>query len=545
MYKIRVFIYMLFFLVPFVTGAEQFRSTGVNKIEPVVEKQEDVKKYEKTDSKNTDIQNSKEKTDNKKLQISKKLTVEPILTIDAISDKQKKSETKKYETKKEETKKEEEKKEDAKKEESKEVEVVVKPQIAEKVGMNNLVNNSHLLSTEKTWEELGIEDNIKKGLIEMDFISPSKIQSTTFPLIMKEPRSTIAAQAKNGSGKTGAFGLGIVSSVDENLNSLQAVVFAHTRELVLQIKNVLSSMAKFTNIKVQAILNGEDLPKEIGHIIVITPGYFENCFLKKSKDKLKNLKILVLDEADYMLKNDVTSRVCGRSFKLFQKENMKVQVLFFSATYDLKCYQTIQKFYANAHVIEIKKEELTLDNVKQYYQEFKNEDEKIKFVEDYLKISHGSSRVIIFANRRDYVVKLQQKLLEDGHKVYILMGGDMAHENRDETIAKFREGKIQILITTDLLSRGYDERLVRLVINFDLPVKKGPFGNEANYETYLHRIGRAGRFGTQGIGINLCCGKKDFEILKNIEKYYNTKIEKMQTLDELIEDLKKFYLDKF
>ena len=94
------------------------------------------------------------------------------------------------------------------------------------------------------------------------------------------------------------------------------------------------------------------------------------------------------------------------------------------------------------------------------------------------------------------------------------------------------------------MARGYDERLVRLVINFDLPVK-GPIGIEPNYETYLHRIGRAGRFGTQGIGINLCCGKSDFEILKNIEKYYNTKIEKMQTIGELLEDLKKFYLENY
>ena len=223
---------------------------------------------------------------------------------------------------------------------------------------------------------------------------------------------------------------------------------------------------------------------------------------------------------------------------------MNVQILFFSATFDEKSFRFIKRFYENAQIIELKKEELTLENVKQYYQECKNEDDKVKFIEDYLKVSHGSSRVIIFANKRDYVVKLQKKLFDRGYKVFILMGGDMDRKNRDETIRKFRDGEIQILITTDLLSRGYDERLVRLVINFDLPVK-GPIGIEPNYETYLHRIGRAGRFGTQGIGINLCCGKSDFEILKNIEKYYNTKIEKMQTIDELLKDLKKFYLEKY
>ena len=369
------------------------------------------------------------------------------------------------ETKKEEKveEKEEEKKEETKKEEDKNflLEVPVKPQIAEKVGIKNLVDDSYLLSTEKTWDELGIKDNIKKGLIEMDFISPSKVQSTTFPLIMKEPRLNLIAQAKNGSGKTGAFGLGVLSSIDENLNSLQAVVFAHTRELVIQIKDVLSKMAKFTNIKVQAFLKGECHHQEIGHIIVITPGLFEIYFLKRSKDNLKDLKILVLDEADYMLTNDVTSKVCDRAFKLFQKENMNAQILFFSATFDEKSFRFIKRFYENAQIIELKKEELTLENVKQYYQECETEDDKIKFIENYFKVSHGTSRIIIFANKRDYVLKLRKILLERGYKVFILMGGDMAPSNRDETIKRFRDGYIQILITTDLLSRGYDERLVK------------------------------------------------------------------------------------
>ena len=122
----------------------------------------------------------------------------------------------------EETKKEEEKKEEDKKEENKNdlLEVPVK-KIAEEVGIKNLIDDSYLLSTEKTWDELGVKDNIKKGLIEMDFISPSKVQSTTFPLIMKEPRTNIIAQAKNGSGKTGAFGLGVISSIDENLKTFE------------------------------------------------------------------------------------------------------------------------------------------------------------------------------------------------------------------------------------------------------------------------------------------------------------------------------------
>ena len=223
---------------------------------------------------------------------------------------------------------------------------------------------------------------------------------------------------------------------------------------------------------------------------------------------------------------------------------MKVQILFFSATFDVNCFKFIKKFYDNAYIIELKKEELTLDKVKQLYQECNTPDDKVKFIEEYLPYNSTSQRVIIFANRRDNVVNLQRTLLSRGYKVYILMGGDMAVGNRDETIKKFRNGEIQILITTDVLSRGYDERLVKLVINFDMPVKKFRDGSyDVDYETYLHRIGRTGRFGTKGIGINLICGKRDMENMLKLEKYYNTKIEKMQSMDELVKDLQKCIIE--
>ena len=425
------------------------------------------------------------------------------------------------------------------------IEVPVKSHVDEKLGLKNMIEDSFILSTVKTWDELGVKPELHKGLLSMDFITPSKIQSTTFPLIMKEPRLNIVAQAKNGSGKTGAFGLGAISSVDENSKNIQVVVFAHTRELVKQIEEVLCKIAKFTKVKITALLSGETEPEEYGQIIVITPGHFDNCFLKRNKSLINNIKMMVLDEADFMLTNEVTSRVFDRAFKLFQKTKMKVQILFFSATFDVKCYKFIKRFYTNAYMIEMKKEELTLDNVSQMYEICKTPDDKVTFIEEYLKVSQGSQRVIIFANKRDYVFKLQQNLLKRGYKVFILMGGDMAFSNRDETIKKFSKGEIQILITTDLLSRGYDEKSVKLVINFDLPVKKARDGNIIpNYETYLHRIGRTGRFGTKGIGVNLCCGKRDMEILKSIERYYKTKIEKMKSLDVLLEELKKFYLEE-
>ena len=122
----------------------------------------------------------------------------------------------------------------------------------------------------KTWDSLGVPENIQKGLLDMDFLQPSKIQSTAFPLILKEPRKNIIAQAQNGSGKTGAYGISIISSIEEN-NNIQAVVFAHTRELVIQIKDVLEKIAKYTNVKVTAMLSQDNFVQDYGHIIVITP----------------------------------------------------------------------------------------------------------------------------------------------------------------------------------------------------------------------------------------------------------------------------------
>ena len=459
-----------------------------------------------------------------------------------------KKEEAKEEPKKEESKAEESKKEDDKNEEAVEderakddLEVPIKPQVDEKLGIKNMVDDSFLLSTVTTWEQLGIQENILKGLSEMRFISPSKIQSTTYPLIMKEPREHLVAQAKNGSGKTAAFGLGVISSIDTKMKDIQAVVFAHTRELVKQIEDVLKKIAQFTEVKINAVLVGDSDRSDYGHIIVITPGHFETCFLKRNKKLLNNLKMLVLDEADYMLTNEVTSKIVDRTFNLFKTFKNKVQILFFSATYDVKCFKFIKRFYSNAYMIELKKEELTLENVKQLYKPCKDPNEKVKFVEEYLKVSPGSERVIIFSNRRDNVLKLQQNLLKDGYKVFILMGGDMALANRDETIRRFRNGEIQILITTDVLARGYDERLVKLVINFDLPIKKARDGSyEPDCETYLHRIGRTGRFGTKGIAVNLCCGKKDMEAILYFEKNYKTKMEEMKSSDELKKELKNY-----
>lgn len=412
-------------------------------------------------------------------------------------------------------------------------------------GPENLVKDVNELIAKDTWETLKVPEKLREGLIEMNFIRPSKIQASTYPLIMKKPYTHLIAQSHNGSGKTGAFGLGTLARLDENENTIQAIILAHTRELVNQIVEVLSKMSKYTSLKITP-LDKTNKKSEVGHVVVTTPGTFDTSFLQRKMYDLKHLRVLVLDEADYMLSNENTQNVCERTFKNFLQNNLQVQVLFFSATFVEDHFKYIKKFYKKAHIIEMKKEALTLKNVRQMYFQCKRRDEKVNIVEEYLKRSIENERVIIFVNTREFTIKLQQILKEKGYRVFILMGGDMLPQERDETIKKFNKGEIQILITTNVLARGFDEKLVKLIINFDMPVKYISPGNyEPDNETYLHRIGRTGRFGTKGIGFTLISDEKELKMMKEIESYYGSNIEEIKSLDTLMEEFKRILEEKF
>ena len=413
---------------------------------------------------------------------------------------------------------------------------------AEEVGLEVETKDNELLSKDQTWDTLGVRPEIKEALFDMNFNSPSKIQSTTFPLIMKTPVSHLIAQAKNGAGKTGAFGLGVISRLDETLNTIQAIIFAHTLELVNQIETVLAKMAKKTKLKVTA-LHSSDKNKEAGHIVIITPGHFDTCFLKKKQYKLDQVKMIVFDEADYMFTNEVTLQVAEKTLKQCQDKDYKIQYLFFSATFTKDNFKTIKKYIKKANIIEIQKEQLTLTNVHQRYYKVDKREDKVNFIKEYLSRVTDKERVIIFVNSRKFVVNLREKLIKEGYKVFILMGGDMDPQNRIETIKRFNKGEIQILITTNVLARGYDERLINLVINFDMPVKIVNNKKVADVENYLHRIGRTGRFGDKGVALNLIAGEKDMLTLKQVEEYYKTKMEEIKSLDQLFEEMKKYLFD--
>ena len=403
--------------------------------------------------------------------------------------------------------------------------------------INNGESKDNGLLARESWEELSLKENIIKGLLDMNFVRPSKIQSISFEMTKNNPEKHLVAQSQNGSGKTGAFAIPTISKIDESLDEIQAVVFAHNREMINQHYKVLTSIAKYTKVTIGEFKKDTETKKH--HIVIITPGSFKTLFLERKKFSLNHLKVLVLDEADYLIKTDTTRVVLQLTFNVINKSKSNVQVLFFSATFEKEEYKFITSFFKGKLLaIKTEKAKLTLETVRQMYIKCNNNKDQI--IEDYLKANINTERVVIFVNSRNNAIKLQERLISKGYKVYILMGGDMNLDNRDETVKRFKLGQIQILITTDLLSRGFDERLVKLIINYDLPLTKDEKTGQIvpAMDTYLHRIGRTGRFGDKGIGLTLVDEKYEKNI-KEIEKFYESNIEEIKSIDSLIAEFKK------
>jgi len=378
----------------------------------------------------------------------------------------------------------------------------------------------------------------------MKWEKPSKIQAVSYPYITKEPFRNFIGQSKNGSGKTGAFLLGMLNRIDPNDKNLQGVVFSHSREMVNQTASVLSQMCLNTGIKTLNFLN-TNKNVELGHIIVTTPGNFEKQLLNnpKKKDLLSKLRVFVVDEIDEILKYDNSFKNFEDTCKYFIENKINIQFILFTATLTEDNLKILKKYIPKAVIIQAAPESLTLKNVKQFYYLADDKREKIEFIEKYLSNSMDSERVIIFVNSKKGTVELQETLKKKGFKVYIIMGGDMDPLERDNTLKKFRAGEIQILITTNLLAKGFDEKLVKLIINYDLPVL---FPNyEPDVTTYLHRVGRTGRFGDFGIGLTLLDNKRnEEEKIKLVEKHYTCNVEQIKSIDELISYFKKIISNK-
>uniref|UniRef100_A0A6C0CDZ8 RNA helicase n=1 Tax=viral metagenome TaxID=1070528 RepID=A0A6C0CDZ8_9ZZZZ len=376
--------------------------------------------------------------------------------------------------------------------------------------------------SELSFDQLGINENLLRGIYGYGFEKPSIIQDKAIPILISG--KDMIAQAQSGTGKTGAFSIGSLCRIDTSLKQTQLIVLSPTRELAEQTFNVMKELSTYTDTTFCKVVGGtrvsdciSDL-KSDPQVIVGTPGRIIDMISKRHlfTDKLK---MVVIDEADEMLSQGFQEMI----HIIFQSLPRDSQVALFSATFPDELLEITDKFMNNPEKILVKKEQLTLDGIQQFYINVKQNNWKYDVLTDIYN-TINIAQCIIYINSKNKLNQVYQCLLDDNFPVGMIHGNLMTNE-RTDIMDKFRQGEIRILLSTDLLSRGIDIQQLSLVINFDLPIQK---------ETYIHRIGRSGRYGRKGVAINFVT-ERDLQDLEELKQFYNTTIEEMpQNIGDII-----------
>ena len=376
------------------------------------------------------------------------------------------------------------------------------------------ISESNWNETCATFDDMNLKEDLLRGIYAYGFEKPSTIQQRGIVPIVKG-FDTIA-QAQSGTGKTATFTIGVLQRVDLGQKQCQALILAPTRELANQSHKVVCSIGDYLNIICHACIGGTKVADDIDmlrrgvHIVVGTPGRVFDMIERRALD-VRNVKLFVLDEADEMLSRGFTDQI----YDVFRKLPENVQVGLFSATMPEEVLEMTGKFMNDPKRILVKRDELTLEGIKQFYVAVEREEWKLDTLCD-LYETLTITQAIIYCNARRKVDWLTEQLHSRDFTVSALHG-DMDQKERELIMKEFRSGSSRVLITTDLLARGIDVQQVSLVINYDLPKDR---------ENYIHRIGRSGRFGRKGVAINFIV-QEDVRVLRDIEQFYNTQIEEM------------------
>jgi translation initiation factor 4A len=364
------------------------------------------------------------------------------------------------------------------------------------------------------FDNMNLKEELLRGIYAYGFEKPSAIQQRAIvPLSQKKD---IIAQAQSGTGKTATFTIGILQQVDPTLNECQALILAPTRELAQQIHKVVTSLGEYMRIRCHPCIGGTNVRNDIAelqkgaHVVVGTPGRVYDMLCRRFL-RAQQIKVFILDEADEMLSRGFKDQI----YDIFTALPSNAQVGLFSATMPPEALEITQKFMNNPASILVKRDELTLEGIKQFYISVEKEDWKLDTLCD-LYDTLNITQAVIFCNTRRKVDELTDKMRAREFTVSSTHG-DVGQKERDVILTEFRTGSSRVLITTDLLARGIDVQQVSLVINYDLP---------KNLENYIHRIGRSGRFGRKGVAINFVT-EEDVRTLRELEQFYNTQIEEM------------------
>lgn len=365
-----------------------------------------------------------------------------------------------------------------------------------------------------SFDDLNINENILRGIYSHGFEKPSSIQGSAIPKMITG--KDLIAQAQSGTGKTGAFSIGNLCLVDESVQTIQSIIIVPTRELADQVTKVITDLSSYTKTTVLKVIGGtnvnlcrDELNKN-PHIVVGTPGRILDMIRRRYLPTV-DIKLLTFDEADEILSHGFKEDI----HDIIKTVDKSTQICIFSATLPEEILDLTDKFMNKPERVLVKKEALTLEGIQQFFINIKHNDWKYDVITD-LYDTINVCQCIIYLNSKNKISEIYDKLLKDNFPVEYITS-DRTVEERNKIMDDFRSGKLRILLSSDLLARGIDIQQLSLVINFDLPREK---------ETYIHRIGRSGRYGRKGVAINLI-NDREVDYLKSIEEYYDTQILEM------------------
>ena len=359
---------------------------------------------------------------------------------------------------------------------------------------------------------MGLSENLLRGVYAHGFEKPSAIQSVAIMPLVKG--RDVLGQAQSGTGKTGTFGIGLLSRIDPTLKTTQGLILAHTHELAEQITTVIRALGSYMKINVVLAVGG--IPRHLNareiragaQVVVGTPGRIFD--LAHSGDlKFNGLRMFVLDEADEMLRDRFADQV-NEIVKIGLPDDCRVA--FFSATMPSEVKELAEKILNNPVRVTLKTAEVKLDGIRQYFVTLDDEAWKMDCFSDIFE-SLTISSSIVFCNTKERAERLYSALTDRGFPVSVIYGEPMTQTVRQQRMREFRTGATRVLIATNLLARGIDVQAVSVVFNFDMPTFE-------DKENYIHRIGRCGRFGRKGTAISLLTpAEKD--VMDQIASHYS------------------------
>jgi translation initiation factor 4A len=365
------------------------------------------------------------------------------------------------------------------------------------------------------WDDLNCDMKLIRGIYSYGFEKPSPIQQKSIkPIIDKKD---VIAQAQSGTGKTGCFVIASLALIDYDLDASQIIILAPTRELAEQIKKVVDNISQFldnfsSELLIGGIASDENIKnlKKNPKMLIGCPGRIYDMLQRKFLLP-QYIKTIVIDEADEMLSSGFKEQI----YNIFQKLPTTVQVALFSATLPYEIKNLTNKFMREPIEILVKNEQLTLEGINQYFVNLNDDHDKFETIKD-LFSNISVSQCIIYCNSIQRVNDLYDSMKNEQFPV-CRIHSNMSKEERSNNYRSFLTGDYRVLISSNVTARGIDIQQVSTVVNFDIP-------NDVH--TYLHRIGRSGRFGRKGLGINFIT-KRDIRKLKEIEEFYETSIQEL------------------